>query len=73
MHDGFKPTDPLANLSQGLMRPKRTPSPEGLVTLGLRVPFVRLMIVNMTAGIEARPHVKTLAHGDGSRLVSNFT
>jgi hypothetical protein len=31
------------------------------------------MIVNMTAGIEACPHVMTIAHGIGSRLVSYFT
>jgi hypothetical protein len=34
------------------------------------------MIVSMTAGTEACPHVRTVkpvAHGIGSRLVSNFT
>jgi len=63
----------LANPSQGLTQPIRRPSPEELVTLGLRVRFVHLMIVSMTAGIEACPHVMTAAHGIGSRLVSYFT
>ena len=54
------------------MRPVRTSRPEELVTLGLRVRFAHLMIVSMTAGTEACPHVKTAAQSNGSRLDSYF-